>query len=124
MTELFGDKPLPEHDIPLSEEARLRGFDVPVSEPLPVGVELTEVADGEKSDLMQRALEDAKGTEDRPKANLGLATTAQLLEELKARIEIDYYSGGGGLQYTTVGGRPEGPGVIANVATEEANTNE
>jgi hypothetical protein len=109
-----------EHDIPLSEEARLRG-EVPISEPLPAGIELTEVADGEKSDLMQRALEDAKGTEDRPKANLGLATTAELLEEIKARIEVDYYSGGGGLQYTTVGGRPEGLGVTANEASPEAS---
>lgn len=39
--------------------------------------------------------------------NLGLATTAQLLDELRARIEIDYFAGGGGLGYTTVGGRPE-----------------
>jgi hypothetical protein len=122
MTELFGDKPLPEHDIPLSEEARLRGISI-VSEPLPTGIELTQVADGEKSELMQRALEDAKGTEDRPKANLGLATTAELLDELRARIEIDYYSGGGGLQYTTVGGRPEGPTVTAN-AIEKDDTDE
>lgn len=38
--------------------------------------------------------------------SLGLATTGQLLEELRARIEMDYYAGGGGLDYTTVGGRP------------------
>ena len=41
-------------------------------------------------------------------ANLGLATNRQILDELRARIEIDYYSGGGGLDYSTVGGRPAG----------------
>jgi hypothetical protein len=41
------------------------------------------------------------------KPNLGLATTRQLLDELRARIEVDYVMGGGGLDYTTVGGRPE-----------------
>lgn len=40
------------------------------------------------------------------KANLGLATTAQLLDEIRARIEVDYHAGGGGLEYTTVRGRP------------------
>lgn len=40
-------------------------------------------------------------------SNLGLATTQELLDELRARIELDYFAGGGGLQYTTVGGRPE-----------------
>jgi hypothetical protein len=39
--------------------------------------------------------------------NLGLATTRELLDELRARIEVDYASGGGGLDYTTVHGRPE-----------------
>lgn len=39
--------------------------------------------------------------------NLGLATTRELLDELRARIEIDYFAGGGGLDYTTVGGRPD-----------------
>lgn len=39
-------------------------------------------------------------------ANLGLATTGELLDEIRARIEIDYNMGGGGLGYTTVGGRP------------------
>lgn len=40
--------------------------------------------------------------------NLGLATTAQLLDEIRARIEVDYYfAGGGGLDYTSVAGRPE-----------------
>ncbi len=38
--------------------------------------------------------------------NLGLATTEQLLGELTARIDMDYSQGGGGLQYTTVYGRP------------------
>lgn len=37
---------------------------------------------------------------------LGLATTRQLVQELQARIETDYASGGGGLDYTTVHGRP------------------
>lgn len=40
-------------------------------------------------------------------ANLGLATTAELLEELRVRIEVDYHSGGGGLSYTSVSGRPD-----------------
>lgn len=39
--------------------------------------------------------------------NLGLATTRELLDELRARIESDGYNGGGGLDYTTVGGKPE-----------------
>jgi hypothetical protein len=39
------------------------GFDIPVSEPLPAGIEVTEVDDGEKSELMQRALEDKAITE-------------------------------------------------------------
>lgn len=39
---------------------------------------------------------------------LGRATTEQLLNELRARIEVDYHNGGGGLQYTTVSGRPSG----------------
>ena len=38
--------------------------------------------------------------------NLGLASTRQLLDELRARIETDHASGGGGLDYTTVHGRP------------------
>lgn len=38
--------------------------------------------------------------------SLGLATTEQLIEELRARVELDYFRGGGGLHYTTVGGRP------------------
>ena len=39
-------------------------------------------------------------------AQLGYATTGQLLDELRARVALD-----GGLDYTTVGGRPglEGP---------------
>ncbi len=39
-------------------------------------------------------------------ARLGMATTGSLLDEIKTRIEIDYYVGGGGLDYTTVTGRP------------------
>lgn len=45
-------------------------------------------------------------TDEQPQPNLGLATTRQLLDELRARIDVDYASGGGGLDYTTVGGRP------------------
>jgi hypothetical protein len=43
-----------------------------------------------------------------PGANLGLATTRELLDELRTRIEVDYFAGGGGLEYSTVAGRPEG----------------
>ncbi len=42
----------------------------------------------------------------RREPNLGLATTRQLLDEIRSRIEADYASGGGGLDYTTVRGRP------------------
>jgi hypothetical protein len=52
------------------------------------------------------------------KANLGLATTRELLDELRARIEVDYYAGGGGLDYTTVGGRP---GIERNIMPETDN---
>lgn len=38
-----------------------------------------------------------------PQANLGLATTRELLDEIRARIEVD-----GKLDYSTVGGVPEG----------------
>jgi hypothetical protein len=41
------------------------------------------------------------------KANLGLATTRELLLEVAARIAIDFHAGGGGLDYTAVHGRPE-----------------
>ena len=40
--------------------------------------------------------------------HLGLATTREILDELRCRIEIDYYAGGGGLDYSTVKGRPIG----------------
>ena len=40
--------------------------------------------------------------------HLGLATTREILDELRCRIEIDYYAGGGGLDYSTVKGRPVG----------------
>lgn len=40
--------------------------------------------------------------------HLGLATTRRLLDEIYARIEIDYHRGGGGLDYATVTGRPKG----------------
>lgn len=39
-------------------------------------------------------------------ANLGLATTGQLIDEIRSRVEVDYFAGGGGLEYTTVRGRP------------------
>lgn len=45
---------------------------------------------------------------DHEKPLLGLATTRQLLAELTSRIDTDYLMGGGGLDYSTVGGRPEG----------------
>lgn len=35
--------------------------------------------------------------------HLGYATTRQLLEEITARIDTDHASGGGGLDYRTVG---------------------
>lgn len=41
--------------------------------------------------------------------NLGLATTRQLLAEISARIEIDFYRGGGGLDYSTVSDRRQSP---------------
>jgi hypothetical protein len=45
-------------------------------------------------------------------AHLGLATTRELLDELTSRIEVDYHSGGGGLDYTTVAGRPGGEATV------------
>jgi hypothetical protein len=39
--------------------------------------------------------------------NLGLATTGELIDEVRARIQVDYAAGGGGLDYTTVDGRPD-----------------
>lgn len=45
---------------------------------------------------------------ERNSALLGLATTGELLDELRARVNLDYFVGGGGLGYTTVGGRPDG----------------
>lgn len=50
----------------------------------------------------------AKIREDMHHPYLGLAKTGELLDELRSRIEIDYFVGGGGLDYTTVGGRPQG----------------
>lgn len=46
---------------------------------------------------------------DADQPNLGLATTRQLLEEITSRIHTDYSSGGGGLDYTSVHGRPDLP---------------
>ena len=40
-------------------------------------------------------------------ANLGLATTMELIQEIASRIAVDYSVGGGGLNYTTVHGRPD-----------------
>lgn len=37
-----------------------------------------------------------------PEPMLGLATTRQLLDEIRARIEVDGANGGGGLDYRTV----------------------
>lgn len=45
------------------------------------------------------------GADEVAKPNLGLATTRELLAELTARIEIDGYAGGGGLDYRTVDSR-------------------
>ena len=39
--------------------------------------------------------------------HLGLAMTQQLLDELTSRIRVDYFAGGGGLDYSTVKGRPD-----------------
>jgi hypothetical protein len=52
------------------------------------------------------------------KANLGLATTRELLDELRARIEVDYYVGGGGLDYTTVEGRPGERNIMSETDNE------
>lgn len=46
------------------------------------------------------------GSRERGEPMLGLATTRQLLDEVAARIEVDYFRGGGGLEYSTVTGRP------------------
>lgn len=48
-------------------------------------------------------------SEDNEGPRLGLAMTGELLDELRARIEVDYYNGGGGLEYSTKGGRPRNP---------------
>lgn len=37
-----------------------------------------------------------------PGHRMGMATTGEILDELRARIEIDKYRGGGGLDYRTV----------------------
>lgn len=47
-------------------------------------------------------------TDDGPR--LGLATTGQLLDEIRTRIEIDGHAGGGGLDYRTVDG--DRPGTM------------
>lgn len=63
--------------------------------------------DGERAHWLHR-LEDAHiadgGTVG---ARLGLATTGQLLDEVRSRIDTDYLQGGGGPDYTTVTGRPD-----------------
>lgn len=55
------------------------------------------------------ALRDAADEIDRLRFehHLGLATTRDLLDELRCRIEVDYFVGGGGLDYSTVAGRPD-----------------
>lgn len=60
-------------------------------------------------------------TPDNPPAEplLGLATTRQLLDELAARIDGDYSNGGGGLDYTTVAGRPT-MGIASTLDDAEA----
>lgn len=45
-------------------------------------------------------------SEDNDGPRLGLAMTGELLDELRSRIDVDYHNGGGGLEYSTVGGRP------------------
>jgi hypothetical protein len=39
--------------------------------------------------------------------HLGLATTGELLNEIRSRIALDYQLGGGGLDYTPKHGRPD-----------------
>lgn len=56
---------------------------------------------------MQPKSTDTLRADDLDRPNLGLATTEELLDEIRTRIEIDYYRGGGGLGYSTVAGRPE-----------------
>jgi hypothetical protein len=65
----------------------------------------------------------AENEELRNKPNLGLAMTRELLAELRTRIMIDYYNGGGGLEYTTVGGRPS-PKEMKGVATNVSDSTE
>jgi hypothetical protein len=52
-------------------------------------------------------LREIRPAAERAQPYLGLATTAQLLDEIRARIDHDYFAGGGGLDYTTVDGRPK-----------------
>ena len=59
------------------------------------------------AESLLRAVEVAERLAEQDEPHLGLATTWQLLDELRARIEVDYYNGGGGLQYTTKDGRPD-----------------
>lgn len=54
---------------------------------------------------------------DRAEPHLGLATTHQLLDEIASRIDTDYALGGGGLDYTTVGGRPDSYDIPAGPFT-------
>lgn len=51
--------------------------------------------------------------------SLGLATTRQLLDEIRARIEIDHYRDGGGLDYRTAD--TDGDQSTAGETPEEGN---
>ena len=65
----------------------------------------TGVFDSEQASEVGEALLAFIASQDGPK--LGMATTRQLLAEVATRIQVDYYAGGGGLEYSTVAGRPE-----------------
>lgn len=68
-------------------------------------LERAGVFDSEQAERIGQALLQKIREDEGPK--LGLATTRQLLEEIKTRIDMDWYNGGGGLNYTTVEGRPD-----------------
>lgn len=52
---------------------------------------------------------------DESEANLGMATTDELLTELRTRIGMDFYAGGGGLGYSTAEGRGSTSGLDPTV---------
>ena len=71
------------------------------------------VFDSERATEIYKALEKVITTEASwSEPHLGLARTRQLLDELTSRIRVDYFAGGGGLDYSTVKGRPGGPDLI------------